>query len=148
MEIHRQDRQFKRILVTGATGFVGHHLMPLLEQAYDAEIVPVEPEGWDDVRRSLAAGEIVPVPPGTPLGACDALQTPATRPINFAILKQRCGFALAVAPAEVRAAQRLAFDTLRLADVRLDEVLQAAGNRQTSTAAVRRRDGFLFMPAR
>ncbi len=80
----------------------------------DAEIVPVEPEGWDDVRRSLAAGEIVPVPPGTPLGACDALQTPATRPINFAILKQRCGFALAVAPAEVRAAQRLAFDTLRL----------------------------------
>jgi threonine dehydratase len=80
----------------------------------DAEIVPVEPEGWDDVRRSLAAGEIVPVPPGTPLGACDALQTPATRPINFAILKQRCGFGLAVSPSEVRAAQRLAFEKLRL----------------------------------
>ena len=80
----------------------------------DAEIVPVEPEGWDDVRASLAAGEIVPVPPGTPLGACDALQTPATRPINFAILKQRCGFALVVTPAEVRAAQRLAFEKLRL----------------------------------
>ncbi|MDE2405867.1 MAG: pyridoxal-phosphate dependent enzyme [Sphingomonadales bacterium] len=80
----------------------------------DAEIVPVEPEGWDDVGRSLAAGEIVAVAPDAPPTACDALQTPATRPINFAILRDRCRFALSVTPAEVRAAQRLAFARLRL----------------------------------
>ncbi|MBU6267522.1 MAG: pyridoxal-phosphate dependent enzyme [Sphingomonadales bacterium] len=80
----------------------------------DAAIVPVEPEGWDDVGRSLAAGEIVAVGPDAPATACDALQTPATRPINFAVLRERCGFALAVTPAEVRAAQRLAFARLRL----------------------------------
>ena len=81
----------------------------------DAEIVPVEPEGWDDVCRSLAAGEILRVDLATaPPTACDALQTPSTKPINFAILKMRCAYGVAVSPAEVRAAQRYAFAKLHL----------------------------------
>lgn len=80
----------------------------------DARIVPVEPEGWDDVCRSLASGRIERVAPDAPPTACDALQTPATRSINFAILEARCPFGLVVTPAEVRAAQRLAFAKLRL----------------------------------
>ncbi|MEY4055568.1 MAG: hypothetical protein RL519_903 [Pseudomonadota bacterium] len=80
----------------------------------DAEIVPVEPEGWDDVARSLAAGEIQRVAKDAPPTDCDALQTPATWPINFAILKERCGYGLSVTPAEVRAAQRFAFSRLHL----------------------------------
>jgi len=80
----------------------------------DAEIVPVEPEGWDDVRLSLEAGEIVGVPDPSHPTACDALQTPATRPINFAVLKGRVPRGLVVTPAEVRAAQRWAFANLHL----------------------------------
>ena len=80
----------------------------------DAAIVPVEPEGWDDVRRSLAAGDIVPVGKDAPPTACDALQTPSTRPINFAVLQGRVPFGLEVTPAEVRAAQRWAFANLHL----------------------------------
>lgn len=80
----------------------------------DAEIYPVEPEGWDDVRLSLEAGEIVRVPADAPPTACDALQTPWTAPINFAILKARAVRGTAVSPAEVRAAQRFAFERLRL----------------------------------
>jgi threonine dehydratase len=80
----------------------------------DAEIVPVEPEGWDDVCRSLAAGEILTVGKHAPPTACDALQTPGTRPINFAILQRRVPFGLFVTPAEVRAAQRYAFQNLHL----------------------------------
>ena len=80
----------------------------------DAEIVPVEPEGWDDVARSLATGEIQHVAKDAPPTDCDALQTPATWPINFAILKERCTYGLAVSPAEVRAAQRFAFAKLHL----------------------------------
>lgn len=80
----------------------------------DAAIVPVEPEGWDDVRRSLEAGTIIPVASDAPPTACDALQTPSTRPINFEILKARCLFSLVAAPADIRAAQRLAFAKLRL----------------------------------
>ena len=80
----------------------------------DAAIVPVEPEGWDDVRISLERGEIVGVADTSAPTDCDALQTPATRPINFAVLKGRVPFGLAVTPAEVRAAQRWAFSTLHL----------------------------------
>jgi threonine dehydratase len=80
----------------------------------EAEIVPVEPEGWDDVRRSLEAGEIVAVGANPPATACDALQTLATRPVNFAVLKDRVPKGLAVSEAEVRAAQRFAFARLRL----------------------------------
>jgi len=79
-----------------------------------AEIVPVEPEGWDDVARSLKAGRILSVGKDAPPTACDALQTPATRPINFAVLQQRCKIGLSVTPAQLRAAQRLAFSQLRL----------------------------------
>jgi threonine dehydratase len=80
----------------------------------DAEIVPVEPEGWDDVRRSLEAGEIQAVGPNPPPTACDALQTLATRPVNFAVLKERCRYGLSVSEAEVAEAQRFAFAHLRL----------------------------------
>ena len=80
----------------------------------DADIAIVEPEGWDDVRLSLEAGEIVAVPDPSYPTACDALQTPATRPINFAVLNGRVPRALVVTPAEVRAAQRWAFSNLHL----------------------------------
>jgi len=80
----------------------------------DAEIVPVEPEGWDDVCRSLEAGAIQAVGPNPPPTACDALQTLATRPINFAVLKERCRYGVRVSEAEVAAAQRFAFAELRL----------------------------------
>ena len=80
----------------------------------DAAIVPVEPEGWDDVRISLERGEIVGVADQSVPTACDALQTPATRPINFAVLHGRVPFGLMVTPAEVRAAQRWAFAKLHL----------------------------------
>jgi len=79
----------------------------------DAEIVTVEPEGWDDVARSLASGSIERVGPSPPPTACDALQTPATWPINFFVLKDRAR-GVAVSEAEVRAAQHFAFSNLRL----------------------------------
>ncbi|KRA83590.1 pyridoxal-5'-phosphate-dependent protein [Altererythrobacter sp. Root672] len=79
-----------------------------------AKIVPVEPEGWDDVCRSLETGTIQRVAADAPPTACDALQTPATRPINFTVLKERCPFGLRVSEAEVAEAQRFAFAHLRL----------------------------------
>lgn len=79
-----------------------------------AAIHPVEPEGWDDVRRSLEAGEIVRVGPNPPPTACDAIQTPSTAPVNFAVLKARCEPGITVSETEVRAAQRFAFAKLRL----------------------------------
>ncbi|MEO6433767.1 MAG: threonine/serine dehydratase [Sphingomicrobium sp.] len=75
----------------------------------DAEIIAVEPEGWDDMARSLAGGEIVSVAADAPPTLCDALQTPRVSPITFAILRERGALALAVNDGEVEEAIRFAF---------------------------------------
>lgn len=75
----------------------------------DADIVGVEPEGWDDMRRSLDAGEIVPVGPDAPPTLCDALQTPRVSPITFGILRERKAGIVAVTDAEVTEAVRWAW---------------------------------------
>jgi threonine dehydratase len=80
----------------------------------DAEVVPVEPEGWDDVCRSIEAGSIQSVVANPPKTACDALQTLATQEVNFAVIRERCKFGLRVTEAEVAEAQRFAFSRLRL----------------------------------
>ena len=75
----------------------------------DASIVIVEPEGWDDMGRSLQLGEIVPVAPDAPPTLCDALQTPRVSPITFDILRDRNARALAVSEEETAAAVRWAW---------------------------------------
>lgn len=80
----------------------------------DAEIVTVEPDGWDDMRRSLDAGWIEPVGENPPPTACDALQTTRVSPLTFDVLSRRGATGLAVSEAEVRAAQRWAAAKLRV----------------------------------
>jgi threonine dehydratase len=80
----------------------------------DAEIVIVEPEGWDDMARSLELGEIVPVAADAPPTLCDALQTPRVSPITFGILKSRNATALSVSDDEVKAAIRFAWQRHQL----------------------------------
>jgi threonine dehydratase len=74
----------------------------------DAEIVIVEPEGWDDMKRSLEGGEIVPVSVDAPPTLCDALQTPRVSPITFGIFRERGVTALSVSEVEVKTAVRWA----------------------------------------
>jgi len=76
----------------------------------DAEVVIVEPEGWDDMARSLEQGEIVSVAPDAPDTFCDAIMTPRVAPITFGILRDRDARALSVSDAEVEEAIRFAWD--------------------------------------
>lgn len=80
----------------------------------DARIVVVEPEGWDDMKRSLEGGEIVPVGKNPPATDCDALQTLSVAPITFNILRDCNATGIAVSTAEVHHAMRVAFEKLRL----------------------------------
>lgn len=80
----------------------------------DAHIVAVEPAGWDDMRRSLAFGEIVPVAEDAPPTLCDALQTPRVSPITFAIFQDRAVDVVGVTDDQVRAAMRYAWDKHQL----------------------------------
>jgi threonine dehydratase len=70
----------------------------------ESEIVIVEPEGWDDMGRSLELGEIVPVREDAPATLCDALQTRQVSPLTFGALRERRARALAVSEAEVERA--------------------------------------------
>ena len=80
----------------------------------EARITVVEPEGWDDMRRSLEAGWIEPVGPNPPTTACDSLQTTLVSPLTFDVLSRRGAEGVAVSEAEVAAAQRWAAAQLRL----------------------------------
>lgn len=79
-----------------------------------AEIIAVEPEGWDDVTRSLKAGKILSVNDLAYPTECDALQTPQTWPINFAVLQARGVRGVVVTHEEVRHAMRVVFEKLQL----------------------------------
>ncbi|MGE5563641.1 MAG: threonine ammonia-lyase [Bacillota bacterium] len=75
----------------------------------EAQMVVVEPEGWDDMGRSLEGGEIVSVGPDAPDTFCDAIMTPRVSPITFGILQRRNAEAVAVSDAEVEEAIRFAW---------------------------------------
>ena len=80
----------------------------------DARITVVEPEGWDDMRRSLDASWIEPVGPNPPPTACDSLMTTRVSPLTFDVLSRRDARGVAVSEAEIAAAQRWAAEKLRL----------------------------------
>ena len=75
----------------------------------EAEIVVVEPEGWDDMARSLEAGRIVPVRPNPPPTMCDAIQTLHVAQLTLDILRARSARALAVSDADIEEAIRFAW---------------------------------------
>ena len=75
-----------------------------------SRILGAEPEGWDDMARSLAGGKIVPVEADAQPTLCDALQTPRVSPITFEILRDRNATVVAVSDREVGDAVRWAFE--------------------------------------
>ena len=80
----------------------------------DAAMCIVEPEGWDDMRRSLEAGWIEEVGANPPPTACDALQTIRVSQLTFDVLSRQSATGVAVTEGETRAAQRWAARYLRL----------------------------------
>ncbi len=80
----------------------------------EARITVVEPEGWDDMRRSLDASWIEPVGDDPPPTACDSLMTMRVSPLTFDVLSRRDATGVAVSEAEIAAAQRWAAEKLRL----------------------------------
>lgn len=80
----------------------------------EAEIVTVEPEGWDDMARSLEAGEPVPVAPDAPATRCDALQTKLVSPLTLGALIANGARGVSVSEEEVADAMAFAARHLRL----------------------------------
>ena len=80
----------------------------------ETQVVIAEPEGWDDMKRSLEAGEIVPVAEPAPPTRCDALQTKRVSPLTFGALRAAGARGVAVSEEQIAAAMAFAFRHLRI----------------------------------
>jgi threonine dehydratase len=98
---------------TGGGGLAAGCALALEGLAPGAEVWAVEPEGWDDTCRSLAAGRRVTVD-GTGSGFCDSLLSRQPGALTFAINHPRLAGGVAVDEAEVLAAMRFAFTHLKV----------------------------------
>ena len=74
----------------------------------------VEPEGWDDMKRSLETGAIVELEDDVPPTACDALQTKRVSRLTFDILSAAGARGVAVSEAAIEDAIRFAYERVRL----------------------------------
>lgn len=74
---------------------------------------PVEPEGFDDVARSLASGRIERNA-RTSGSLCDAIITPAPGEMTFPIMRRLCGPGVVVPERDCLRAMALAFTRLKL----------------------------------
>lgn len=80
----------------------------------ESRVIVAEPEGWDDMTRSLALGHIVPVEEPAPPTRCDALQTKLVSTLTFEALSAADATGVAVTEDEVAAAVAFAARNLRI----------------------------------
>jgi threonine dehydratase len=80
----------------------------------ETNIVTVEPEGWDDMARSLENGAILPVDEPAPSTRCDALQTKRVSKLTFEALLEAGARGVKVSERAIEAAMVAAFRSLRL----------------------------------
>jgi threonine dehydratase len=97
----------------GGGGLIAGSSLAIKDASPATEIRGVEPEAYDDTRRSLAAGRRVSVNPGV-RSLCDALESPAPGEITFPIIAGTVAGVATVSDAEAAEAMRFAFSTLKL----------------------------------
>ena len=124
LEIARQAKalgvtQADVLVCCGGGGLTSGIALALEKHAPDLRPRPCEPEGFDDVKRSLATG-LIQKNAATSGNICDAILTPQPGEITFPILKRLCGPGLSITEDEALRAMALAF-------LRLKVVLEPGG---------------------
>jgi threonine dehydratase len=101
------------LVCTGGGGLVAGCALAFSGASPATQVYCVEPEGWDDTGRSLAAGERLANPPGGST-LCDALLAKTPGKLTFAINQRLLAGGIVVSDAEVFAAVAFAFLHLKL----------------------------------
>ena len=101
------------LVCCGGGGLTGGIALALEVEAPGLRVRPVEPAGFDDVKRSLEAGEIRENEARTG-SICDAIITPAPGEITFPIMHRLCGPGLSVTDGECLDAMAQAFLRLKI----------------------------------
>ena len=97
----------------GGGGLTSGIALALEADAPGMRVRPCEPEGFDDVKRSLASGHIE-TNAAQSGNICDAILTPAPGQITFPIMQRLCGPGLSVTENEALRAVALAWQRLRI----------------------------------
>ncbi|MBK5934439.1 L-threonine ammonia-lyase [Rhodovulum imhoffii] len=106
-------RQADVLIPCGGGGLTGGIALALEARAPHLRPRPVEPQGFDDVARSLSAGRIERNP--ALVGSlCDAIITPAPGQITFPIMARHCGPGIVVSDEDALRAMAAAFTRLKL----------------------------------
>jgi threonine dehydratase len=109
-----RDVALEAVLVpAGGGGVVSGIALALSEASPATQVTSVEPENFDGMRRSLAAGERTSAP-GRPLSVADALMAPQPGAIPFGVAKGRLGPGLAVTDEDMLRAVSYAARRLKL----------------------------------
>ena len=105
--------QAEVLVCCGGGGLTSGVALALEDRAPQMRVRPVEPEGFDDVTRSLISGQIEtnPAPTGS---LCDAILTPSPGEITWPILTRLCGSGIVITDAEAQHAMALAFQRLKI----------------------------------
>ncbi len=101
------------LVCCGGGGLTSGIALALEAKAPDMRVRPVEPEGFDDVARSLISGGIE-TNNRTSGSLCDAIITPAPGQITFPIMKRLCGSGLVVSEDQALQAMVAAFERLKV----------------------------------
>jgi threonine dehydratase len=101
------------IVCCGGGGLTSGIALALEADAPDMLVRPVEPEGFDDVARSLKDG-VIRSNAATSGNICDAVITLQPGDITFPIMKRLCGSGLTVSEDEALQAMAQAFSRLKL----------------------------------
>ncbi|WP_170508964.1 threonine ammonia-lyase [Ruegeria arenilitoris] len=135
LEVARQARDLgvtdaDVLVCCGGGGLTSGVALALEKHAPGLRARPCEPEGFDDVKRSLASGS-VQTNNAAAGNICDAILTPRPGVITFPILRRLCGPGLAVSEDEALRAMALAF-------LRLKVVLEPGGAVSLASALFRK----------
>lgn len=118
LEIARQAaeadiRNADVLVCCGGGGLTSGIALALEAEAPGLRVRPCEPEGFDDVTRSLIAGK--PLSNAQPTGSiCDAILTPSPGELTFPILQRLSGPGIVVSDEECLAAMYHAFLRLKI----------------------------------
>ncbi|MCR9157848.1 MAG: threonine/serine dehydratase [Rhodobacteraceae bacterium] len=101
------------IVCCGGGGLTSGIALALEAHAPGMRVRPAEPEGFDDVTRSLASGQIERNT-GSASGLCDAIVTPQPGNLTFPIMRRLCAQGIVVSDEEAQRAMAHAFARLKL----------------------------------
>lgn len=118
LELFEQSQETKAaldavLIPCGGGGLTAATAVVMSEASPKTQVYAVEPELFDDTRRSLIAGKPTPNPKGLRT-ICDAIMTPMPNELTFSINKELLAGGLIVSDEHVRAAMRFAFEHFKI----------------------------------